>query len=277
MDVLWIPLTASINNLSPLLGRWSYNCNLHAVAQFASWSASIKVSSKLTDFVRHRWFNISAELTVLPKAGTIIMATNYTVRFKNSTQNAYHFAVYQKYPASPGLDSVAWQVRGLGPGATNRVDWTLDYQVAIANWDVNGGLYSGVQMAPATLGQFYEVITEESDIPVINTAATQTDGPGLIKLQNNTNPPKSVSMGFAISNTLVAAEKQVGAGECVEFSVHPQYYVACFRAIKQGQLVSEGIELGPVTLEFQNEYTDYTVEATTVAGRVTLKNPVPST
>ena len=61
---------------------------------------------------------------------------SYTVHFKNSTKNAYHFAIYQKYPDSPSLDSVAWQVRGLGPNATSRVDWVLTYQIAIADWDV---------------------------------------------------------------------------------------------------------------------------------------------
>lgn len=68
---------------------------------------------------------------------SITMAVNYTVRFKNLTPNAYHFAVYQKYPESPGLDSIAWQVRGLGPGATNRADWALKYEVAIADWDAD--------------------------------------------------------------------------------------------------------------------------------------------
>jgi len=202
------------------------------------------------------------------------MASSYTVHFKNSTKNAYHFAIYQKYPNSPGLESVAWQVRGLGPGATNRVDWTLDYQVAIADWDDDNQQFSGSQLKAASLGHVYEVKTTQGDIPVINPNPTETTGPGLIKLQNNTNPAKAVTMGFAIDRELVAAQKQVDAGEAGEFSVHPKYYVACFRNIKQGQLVSEGIELGPVLLEFEKENTNYTVEATTLAGRIVLKDPV---
>ena len=204
------------------------------------------------------------------------MATSYTVRFKNSTKNAYHFAIYQKYPNSPGLNSVAWQVRGLASGATNRVDWTLDYQVAIADWDADNGQYSGSQLKPASLGQVYEIVTTQGDIPTINPNPIKPTAPGLIKLQNNTRPAKKFTMGFAIGKNLVAAERQVDAGETVEFSVHPQYYIACYRDIKEGQLVSEGIELGPVTLEFKNEYTDYTVEATSEAGRIVLKDPVPT-
>ena len=200
----------------------------------------------------------------------------YTVRFKNSTEHAYHFAVYQKYPNSPGLDSVAWQVRGLGPGATGRVDWKLDYQVAIADWDADNGQFSGSQLRTASLGQVYEVTTEETDIPNIKSKPVKTTGPGLIKLQNNTDPALAVTMGFAIDSKLVAVEKQVQAGEAAEFSVHPKYYVACYRDIKQGQLVSEAIELGVVTLEFKHENTDYSVEATSEAGRIVLLDPVPT-
>ena len=203
------------------------------------------------------------------------MARSYTLRFKNSTDNVYHFVVYQK--SLTGLDSVAWQVRGLGPGATNRVDWSLDYQVAIADWDVNGGQFSGVQISPATLGKMYETTTKQGDIPVINRTPTSNTSPGLIKLQNNTYPSQPVTMGFAVSGNLLAVEQQVQAGECVEFYVNSTYHIACFRDIKQGQLVSEGFTLGPVSVEFvMDECTDYTVEAATVLGKVVLKSPVPT-
>ena len=201
------------------------------------------------------------------------MTTKYTLQFKNSTNLAYHFVVYQK---SPDSESIAWQVRGLGPNANDRVDWSLNYQIAIATWNTDARQYLENQIQPAELGKVYEVITEEGDIPVINTTPIDTTGPGLVALRNKTNPPQAVTMGFAISKALVAVEKQVQAGECAEFSVHPIYYIACCHEIKQGQLVSEGIELGPVTLEFQDENTDYTVEAVSVAGKVVLKDPVPT-
>ena len=142
------------------------------------------------------------------------MATSYTVHFKNSTNNAYHFAIYQKYPNSPGLESVAWQVRGLGPGATNRVDWTLDYQVAIADWDANAGLYSGCQVVPADLGKVYEVVTLEGDIPVINKTPIKTTDDGLIKLHNNTSPAKAVTLGFAMTRIGGRRKKYAGRRVC---------------------------------------------------------------
>ena len=174
------------------------------------------------------------------------------------------------------MDSVAWQVRGLGPGANNRADWSLDYQVVITKWDKNDGQYSGGQKKTAILGQSYQVVTDGTDIPAIDRTPTGPAGKGVITLKNNTHPAKKVTMGFAIDRKLVAAEKDVDAGEIVEFKVHPKYYIACYRAIEEGQLVSEGVVLKPVTLEFQNEYTDYTVEAVSVAGEIVLKDPVPT-
>ena len=204
------------------------------------------------------------------------MATNYTVRFKNSTPNAYHFAVYQQHPESPGLDSIAWQVRGLPPNGINRADWSLDFQVAIANWDENAGQYTGRQLVQANLGEVYSAVIVQGDIPDIQKTPTGTTSPGLIKLQNNTNPAKAVTMGFAVSNTLIAAEKSVSAGATTNFKVHPEYYIACYRNIKEGQLVDEGIQVGPVKLVFADQNTDYTVEAAMEAGRVYLKDPVPT-
>ena len=208
----------------------------------------------------------------------VTMSMRYTLRFKNSTQNAYHFAVYQKYPNSPGLDSVAWQIQGLGPGATSRVDWSLDYQSAIVRWDANDSRYSGIQMQLAALGQSYKINTEDRDIPVISATPVGTTDPGQIKLKNNTNPPQTMNLGLAIANKLVAAVKGVHSGESVKFRVHPKYYIACFCGIKEGQLVSdhEGVELGPVTVEFKDEYIDYTVEVCCIAGRIVLKPPVPT-
>ena len=201
------------------------------------------------------------------------MATKYTLRFKNSTNLAYHFVVYQRIP---GLDNVAWQVRGLGPLSNDRVDWSLNYQIAIAGC-ADPSQYYKKQIRQAELGKVYKVKTAQGDIPVINTTPIDTTDPELVELRNKTNPPQAVTLGFAISQALVAVKKQVQAGECVEFGVHPQFYIACFHEIKQGQLMSEheGIKLGPVILELQDEYTDYTVEAID-DGIIQLKDPVPT-
>ena len=68
-----------------------------------------------------------------------------------SKLSSTHFGVYQHYPSSPGLKSVVWQVRGLGPGATNKVTWHLKYGVAITDWDHNDKSFSGVQVVDADL------------------------------------------------------------------------------------------------------------------------------
>ena len=83
------------------------------------------------------------------------MGEEYEMRFENATDQPWHFAVYQTYPTSPGLSSVAWQVRGLPPqkvgspppGAT--VSWTMNYGVCSADFDTNQQKFTGSQFAPA--------------------------------------------------------------------------------------------------------------------------------
>ena len=73
-----------------------------------------------------------------------ILVTSYDIRDGyglhikciNNTKESYFFGVYQEFPESPGLKSVAWQVRGVPPGgsipSTSDITWTLTYGVSVA-------------------------------------------------------------------------------------------------------------------------------------------------
>lgn len=207
-------------------------------------------------------------------SSSITMAKTYTLEFKNSTKESYHFAVYQKFPSSPGLSSIAWQVRGVPPTGTYSVQWELSYGVAITNWDPSSRIYSGQQIQSAQLKHSYEVSTDENGIPSINPKPVGNIAAGTVELKNNTN--QKLGMGFTVGGKIIAAERGVHGGESTLFNVHPKYYVACYRAIKEGQLVDEAVEIGPVMVEFKDGYTAYTVEAAVDDGRYYLKKPVPT-
>ena len=64
----------------------------------------------------------------------------------------------------------------------------------------------------------------------------------------------------------------VEGGESINFVVHAQYYVACYRGMKHGQLVDTGVELGPVEVKFENGITSVTVTAATEDHKYVLKN-----
>lgn len=202
------------------------------------------------------------------------MSTNYHITCINSTDKSYHFGVYQTFPNSPGLKSIAWQVRGVPPKgqvpSTSDIDWNLMYGVSIANWDANGQKYTGKQVVGAELGKAYKVIMTEGNIPTIHPIPIGTTSPGQIKFTNDTT--QNLDMGFTLSSDLITVQN-VSGGETIFYEVHPTYYVACYRNIKQGQLVDSGIEIGPVEVKFQDGYSKCDVEAAIVDGKYVLKNP----
>ena len=198
--------------------------------------------------------------------------TSYEIQFKNNSTSAYHFGVYQDYPTSPGLKSVVWQVRGLPSRSTNKVDWKMDYQVAIADWDQNEQSYSGQQIVDAQQGNAYQVTIQEGDIPAIDpspsSAPTSKDQ---IKLLNATS--RELDMGFAVDGNLIAVTSARG-NQTANFIIHPTYYVALYRSVKLGNLVDSGLEVGPVKVEFTNGNTKAVVECISQGGRDILKPAV---
>ena len=203
------------------------------------------------------------------------MATVYNIKCINNTKESYFFGVYQEFPESPGLKSVAWQVRGVPPAgsipSTSDITWTMTYGVSVANWDPNGKTYTGQQIVNAQLGKVYEVKMTELAIPTINPIPVGNTDPEQIELKNETS--QKLDLGFTVDNSLMAVQS-VHGGEGINFVVHPTYYVATYRSIQQGQLVDSGIQLGPVEVKYENGYTKAEVLATVVAGKYQLMEPV---
>ena len=195
--------------------------------------------------------------------------------FKNETDTSYHFALYQHFPNSPGLNSVAWKVRGIPPKgvvpSTAVVNWTTDYGVSIANWGPNGAVYTGCQIVAAELGNIYRVTLTEVDIPAIESGSIGATDDGSITLVNDTNI--NLDMGVTIDGTFVAVQR-VNAGERLNFASVPTFYAACFRSIKVGQSVSSGIALSPAMIQFENGYKNCVVSAGLNNGKKEIRAPV---
>lgn len=103
---------------------------------------------------------------------------DYKMILRNSTDQPWHFGIYQKQPSSPGLTSVAWQVRGLPPMVgevppSAEVNWALEYGVCIADFDEDERKFTGIQFAPAHLGNNYKIVSLDG-IPSISTTPTGT-------------------------------------------------------------------------------------------------------
>ena len=203
-------------------------------------------------------------------------ALQYEIQFKNSTNSAYHFGVYQDYPQSPGLQSLVWQERGLGPNSVNKVTWKMQYGVAIAAWDENEKAYSGLQIVNASLGSAYQVTLLEGSIPSIDPTPLETEGlsrlsADQIKLHNNTN--KTFDLGFSVDGSLITATRSTG-NQWANFIAHPVYYVALYKSVKLGNLVDSDLQVGPVRIEFTDGNQRALVECYTENGRDNLRSSI---
>ncbi len=200
----------------------------------------------------------------------------YVINFVNDTDENYYFAVYQTYPTSPGLTSIAWQVRRLpqrgSVPTTSKVSWTMSYGISIANWDPNQKEYTGDQQQDAELSNTYEVISQ-GDFPTINPKPIGKTSAGQILFQNDTQPPNAMSldMGFTVGGNIIAVQPKVHSNENTLFNVHPSYYVALYRNIKLGQLVDSGVSVGPVEVVFKDGNTSIGVKAYMDAGQYKLQ------
>ena len=202
------------------------------------------------------------------------MSEAYEVTFLNDSDTSYHFALYQLFPKSPGLNSVAWKVRDIPPKgvipSSAVVNWTMKYGVSIANWNPNGAVYTGSQVVAAELGKMYHVILTDGDIPAIQSDPIGDTQPGYITLVNDTNI--ALEMGATIDGTIVAVQT-VDGGERMNFETVPTFYAACFRSIKVGQSVSSGIALNPVQIRFENGYTKCVVTTALNKGKKEIQDP----
>lgn len=200
--------------------------------------------------------------------------TEYEIECINSTDESYHFVIYVAYPFHR-MDTVAWQVVGVPCKgdfpSRSRLSWSLEYGVAIANWDKNEEQYSVGQTIDAQAGIVYEVSTTEEDILVITQTARKA-ATGMFWLINTTNRP--LLLGFTIGGRLVVVERVVG-GETFMYKMPSTYWVLCIRnrPMKEGQVLDTSLALGPVQVQFGNGYTKCKVEASNNNGKYILNRP----
>ena len=195
------------------------------------------------------------------------MSTRYQIKCVNSTDKPFYFGAYQ--------DSIAWQVRGVPPKGSipsiSDANWSDQYGVSIASWDIFSQSYSALQVVDAELGFSYRVLMTEYGIPSIDPIPTGTISPEQIMFANDTNV--SIDMGFTLDDILITVYKESPRNSTVAY-VPNIYYVACFNDINEGQIVDSRITIEPVTVNFENGYTKCEVEVAIDGGRYYLKDPV---
>ena len=195
--------------------------------------------------------------------------TTYYMKFVNQTNDWWHFGVYQTFPESPGLESVVWKEEGVPTGGQSEISWKMDYGVSITNF--NGKNVAAKQIVSANLGCDYQVITKDGIIGIDSAAISTSEPADIIALTNNTNPATPVDMGFALDGAIIAFNGNVGGKQSSNYQVHSKYYVALFRDVKVGDLVTSDISVAPIVVEYQQGNTHATVTAFIDAGNTLTK------
>ena len=197
------------------------------------------------------------------------MVTTYYLKFVNLTNDWWHFGAYQTFPDAPGLESVIWKEYGLPTNGQVQIHWNMEYGVAITN--IDGRNVSALQIVSAQLGEMYQVITRDG-ITGIDSNPIFTGGRSdIVSLRNNTSPAKDIDMGFALDGSIIAAQKDVGGQQQANYQVHPKYYVALFRNVQVGDLVTSDITVAPIAVEYTQGNTHATVTAYINAGNTETK------
>ena len=195
--------------------------------------------------------------------------STYNLKFVNSSNDWWHFGVYQTFPDAPGLESIVWRENGLPTGSQAEIHWNMDYGVSITNFD--GANVSAVQTISAQLGETYQVVIKDGITGIDSTPIAAGGPPDIVSLKNNTTPAKAIDMGFALNGSIIAAQKAVGGQQSSNYQVHPKYYVALFRNVQVGDLVTSDVTVAPIMVEYTQGNTHATVTAYIDAGNTKTK------
>ena len=201
--------------------------------------------------------------------------TMYTIQFLNTTDTDYCFFVYQKYPNSSGLQSVAWKVKKLPKQWESRdaVQWTMEY--GLATTFQLGDVFNTKQFKDVQLSSFWQLAPDSNGDTSLQpmTAPPGKKVPDEVMLTNSMG--KNETAGFTLSDNLISV-KTFNEGESAQFVVNKTYYVGLFRDIQVGQLLSSDIINNSVAVEFPDDFTVATVTAFNDGGTYKLTKPTYS-
>lgn len=175
---------------------------------------------------------------------------NYYVNLNNMTDRTWTMAVYQTFPESPGLDSVAWKRTVVPTHGNSGVTWSVDYNVALADYEQTTplGVYTASQVLDTQLGSEWEVIFQDDVQQLKFVGALGSDLQDYVLIHNNSG--LVANPGVGMSGYGSAYKQDVLSNNAAQFKVTPVYWVGLFRNVVLGEVISSNVESGPIRLEF---------------------------
>jgi hypothetical protein len=195
---------------------------------------------------------------------------NYYVNFNNQTDRTWTMAVYQTFPESPGLDSVAWKRTTVPTKGFSGVTWAVEYNVALADYEQTTplGVYTSSQVLGTGLGSEWEVVFLDDVQQLKFVGALGSDLKDYIVVHNNSG--LVANPGIGMSGYGSAYQRDVLSNNAAQFKVTPVYWVGLFRNVQLGEVISSNVESGPLRLEFEGGSNVATVKATRTGDAMTL-------
>lgn len=187
-----------------------------------------------------------------------LASTIYTVDFINSTPDTWTLAVYQTLPSSPGLVSVSWKQTTVPRSADSGVQWSIDYLVGLPDYQQIGpkGVYKGGQKLATNLGQKWAARFESGAQQLFPIGSA---GKGQVIIDNQSGSLADLAIGMDGDFALV--QKGVYSGNSAQFEVTPTYWVALFKDVVKGEVISGGQVHGPLQAKFSSGVTKITYKA----------------
>jgi hypothetical protein len=175
---------------------------------------------------------------------------NYFVNFSNMTDRTWNMAVYQTFPESPGLDSVAWKRTTVPTHGFSGVTWDVEYNVALADYAQTTplGVYIASQVLDTALGSEWEVEFQDEVQQLKFVGTLGSDLQDYIVIHNNSG--LVANPGIGMSGYGAAYQREVLSNNAAQFKVTPVYWVGLFRNVILGEVISSNVESGPLRLEF---------------------------
>ncbi|QJW98023.1 hypothetical protein [Frigoriglobus tundricola] len=205
-----------------------------------------------------RQLHITVEISS-PPATADLAATVYHCDFENATKDTWTFCVYQEFPGSPGLDSVSWKQTTVPQSGESGVEWVIDYLVGIVNYKQSGGkgVYKASQKLGTQLGQKWDTRMESGAQQLFEAGSAPQKNQLLI--DNSSGLLANLAVGM--DGDIAVVRSNVYSGNAAQFTVEPIYWVALYKDLVKGEVISGNQIHGPLPVKFAGGATSLVFRA----------------
>ncbi|MGB0524320.1 MAG: hypothetical protein ACPGJS_15225 [Flammeovirgaceae bacterium] len=175
--------------------------------------------------------------------------SRYTIEFTNKTTSTWTFCVYQKYPNSPGIKSVAWKQTTIPTQGQSGVEWNTQYQACIVDYKQVGGkgVYKASQTLNANLGQRWKCVFQDKVQQLLKDGKADDGGQLVIANQSN----RKANLGIGMDGDVAAIKEDVYSANSAQFDATPKYYVAVYKDLEHGEIITSNQIHEPIEVAFE--------------------------